>query len=81
MRQSLEISRVATFQSPFKSLFGTPRQGVAAPSTRGRIVLEPRMEKEYLQELDSFSHIWVLFVFDRNNENYKAKPTARPPRF
>lgn len=55
-----------------------PRQPAAAKDTKGRIELlhDPRYEHA-LEDLDSFTHIWVLFWFHLNN-HFKAK--VAPPR-
>lgn len=55
-----------------------PRQPAAAKGTTGRIELLNTAELGHaLQDVDSFSHIWVLFWFHRDA---KFKPKVTPPR-
>ncbi|HKC28710.1 MAG TPA: SAM-dependent methyltransferase [Jatrophihabitans sp.] len=46
--------------------------------TTSRIVLEPEFDESALLGLDEFSHVEVLFVFDRAVERDRYEP--RPPR-
>ncbi|CAD7934040.1 unnamed protein product [Amoebophrya sp. A120] len=64
--------RVATFHSPFHSCFGCPRQG-CCESVKGRIELESDLSPDYLRGLENFSHVWVLFLFDRNEQKEKVQ--------
>lgn len=70
---------IAIIHSCYKEKFGIPRQpGLVA----SKAVIE--MDADYSQQeafrkLESFSHIWVIFVFHGvNTEKWKA--TVRPPR-
>ncbi len=60
--------------------FGTPRQSGLSPSSRATLTLIPDCQPEdALAELERFSHIWLLFVFNlNNNKTYHAK--VQPPR-
>ncbi|CAL1155090.1 unnamed protein product [Cladocopium goreaui] len=87
--QTYELVRIGTFQSCFPTAFGCPRQGLAAPSVRGRIQLAPWMQtggSHFLAGLEAFSHVWVVFLFDKNKHSSTSfssssflKPTVRPP--
>jgi len=45
----------------------TARQGVLAPSTRGWIQLDGKLNAAAaLDGLQQFSHLWIVFVFHRN---------------
>eukprot|EP00435_Cladocopium_sp_Y103_P001467 s925_g1.t1 len=87
--QTYELVRIGTFQSCFPTAFGCPRQGLAAPSVRGRIQLAPWMQtggSNFLAGLEAFSHVWVMFLFDKNKHSSTSfssssflKPTVRPP--
>lgn len=77
---SFTFRRVATFRSPFATCFGTPRQGLACPATRGRIDLSPDLAPSHLQGLECFSYVWVMFVFDRSSTDFASSGLVRPPR-
>jgi len=91
--ETFALARVATLRSTFTSAFGCPRQGLAAPSVRGRIDLEPWMLAAhggggtFLEGLEGFSHVWVVFLFDQNRHSSASfdpsssflKPMVRPP--
>ena len=76
---SFSVRPVGVMRSPYRDHLGTPRQ----PGTReegsareGRIVLRPGLQN-LVQDLDGFSHIWVLFWF---NYSRGWNHTVRPPR-
>ncbi len=58
--------------------YDAPRQGILAAGSEGEVRLEPGRNFELaLRDLDGFSHVWLLYVFDRNL-NWNA--LASPPR-
>lgn len=64
----------------FKEKFGIPRQPGLVPAARGTLeMLPPFDQDEAFSELDTFSHLWILFVFHVIPEG-KWQPTVRPPR-
>ena len=70
---------IGVIHSCYKEKFGIPRQPglVASPAT---IEIAAAYSKdEAFRELDTFSHIWVNFVF-HGVEHKVWKPTVRPPR-
>ena len=72
------FTSIGIIRSCFKEKFGIPRQPalVQSPAT---IEIENTYSKdEAFRELESFSHIWVVFVF--HGIDKKWKPTVRPPR-
>lgn len=71
---------VAVVRSCFKTKFGIPRQPGLVPEATGEIVFQPPCNQpNAVRGLESFSHIWVLFVFHENiRQEWKA--TVRPPR-
>ncbi len=77
---SYAFEPIAKVHSPFVAGFGTPRQPGLAPAAQGRIEFLPTYTRpEAVRGLDAYSHIWVLFVFDRTlSSNWQ--PTVRPPR-
>jgi tRNA-Thr(GGU) m(6)t(6)A37 methyltransferase TsaA len=54
-------------QSPFREKFGVPRQSMMVMAAQAMIKLEPVYGyKEALLHLEMFSHLWILFEFDRS---------------
>lgn len=59
--------------------FGTPRQGVLAPSSRATLVLTDKFRDQGLFfGLSTFSHVWLISYLDRAITGHKGK--VRPPR-
>jgi tRNA (adenine37-N6)-methyltransferase len=77
---SFQFSVVGYIQSPYKQKFAIPRQpGLIAEAT-GYLVLEPEYSDEaILRGIDSFSHLWLLFVFHETADKGWS-PMVRPPR-
>lgn len=74
------ITPIGYVQSPFKDKFGIPRQSGRVPSLEGEIIFyKPYSTPEAFRCLNEFSHVWVIFGFNKaNSEKWKA--TVRPPR-
>jgi tRNA-Thr(GGU) m(6)t(6)A37 methyltransferase TsaA len=76
--QPLTLTPIGIVHSPFTDRQSAPRQAALAADVQGTIELLPDARYEHaLRDLDGFSHIWVLFWFDRN-EGFR--PTVQPPR-
>jgi tRNA-Thr(GGU) m(6)t(6)A37 methyltransferase TsaA len=74
----LEVTPIGVVHSPFKDKHGTPRQPAFARGVAGRIEIIPGAEYEHaLEDLQTWSHIWVLFWFHRNTG---WNPKVLPPR-
>lgn len=73
------FSQLGVIHSCFKEKFGIPRQpGLVDVPAHIEINSEYSREDAF-RELESFSHIWVIFVFhDIPKKNWNA--TVRPPR-
>jgi len=63
--RGIEFRQIGTIRSPYTPETGAPRQGRHAPDTESRIVVDPDYEAA-LQDLESFSHVIVLYVFDQS---------------
>jgi tRNA-Thr(GGU) m(6)t(6)A37 methyltransferase TsaA len=77
------FSAIGFVRSCFKDRRGTPRQPVLAPDTRCRIHFTNAVQPAALEQLERFSHVWVIFVFHQNTNlgNKKAVPSKiAPPR-
>jgi len=75
----MNLKPIGVFHSNKKNPYEAARQpAVDGTLSEGYILLHPGQNFEQaLIGLDSFSHIWVLFEFDRN-QNWK--PMVLPPR-
>jgi len=70
--QSITMQPVGHVSSVYRLCVGTPRQGLLAPNSRGRIDLYPdRIASDSVLSLDSFSHVWVMFIFHLNTTSQK----------
>ncbi len=71
---------IGRVRSCFVEKFGTPRQAGLAPSARAWLELLPPYDApEAVRELEQFSHVWVIYLFDRIRA-LDWKSTVRPPR-
>jgi tRNA (adenine37-N6)-methyltransferase len=71
---------IGWLESCFKEKFGIPRQPGLVKEAWAVLHL-PKTEamREALHGLDSFSHLWLIFIFDRCYEK-PWSPRVRPPR-
>ena len=71
---------IGRIRSCFTEKFGIPRQSGLVSMARAQLeILPPFDRREAFEELEGFSHIWILFVFHEClRESWK--PTVRPPR-
>ena len=78
--QALTVNYIGRVLTPFAEKFATPRQPGLTPEVRAQIeLLPPYNDPDAIRELDSFSHLWVIFHFDRQRDQGWS-PTVRPPR-
>ena len=76
--EKVALHIIARISTPFGEKFGVPRQS-GLVDTAAKIVFEPQFRSvEAVRGLEGFSHLWLLWQFDRNGE--KWSPTVRPPR-
>ena len=74
-----DITPIARIETPFGEKFGVPRQSGIADCP-GRIVFEmPYRDPEAVRGLEGFSHVWLIWQFDRALRPTWS-PTVRPPR-
>lgn len=78
MADGLKI--VARLHNDFSTKFGLPRQSGLVEGISGTIVFEGEYRNpDALRGLEGYSHIWLIWGFDRNKkEGWSA--TVRPPR-
>lgn len=68
------IKPIGIIHTPFVSLEGMPIQPKGAPEATGEIVVNEEFSAG-LQDLDGFSHIYILYQFHKcNNEKLLVKP-------
>ncbi len=80
MSETRTIEPIAYFYSDFKEKFGIPRQSGRSPSLKGKVVFTEKYRvKEALNEIETFSHLWIIFDFSRSRRE-EFSPTVRPPR-
>ena len=68
------IQQIGTIYSPYASKDACPVQGKAASDGRGRVEVFPEYE-EALETIETFSHLFLLYRFDRAGEIQLSRPT------
>ncbi len=80
MPREFSMKPVAHIHSDFSSKFGVPRQSGLAEALEALVVFEPAYrDPAALRGLEGFSHVWLIWVFDRAVRDGWS-PTVRPPR-
>ena len=75
-----EMEIIARIHTQLPEKFGVPRQSGLVSQLRGEIVFEPAYRNvDAVRGLEGFSHIWLIWQFDRAVRNTWS-PTVRPPR-
>lgn len=76
----LTLTPVAIIHTPYKEKFSVPRQANLVQDGTGIVeLLPPYNTPEAVRGLEQFSHIWLIFQFDKILTG-KWQPTVRPPR-
>jgi len=71
---------IGVLRTCFTEKFGAPRQSLMVSEARGVLKLKPDPGyRSALNHLESFSHVWIVFVFDKHAEK-GWRSTIRPPR-
>ena len=71
---------IARIHSDFPTKFGIPRQSGLTGDLISTIVFEPAYRNpDFLRGIDSWSHLWLIWRFDRI-EDGKFSPTVAPPK-
>lgn len=77
--QAISLRPIGYLSTPFRDRFGIPRQPRLAPHARGVLRLLPPFDRpEAVRGLETFSHVWLTFLFHRTAGRWS--PTVRPPR-
>ena len=69
---------IGEIRSIFKECFGTPRQFSIAPTARGYITLK-NIESAYLEGLEEYSYIWLIWVFHQNLTKFNRNMSKITP--
>ena len=71
---------IARIHTDFPTKFGVPRQSGLASALESTIVFEPKVRNpDALRGIEDFSHIWLIWQFDRAlREGWS--PTVLPPK-
>jgi tRNA-Thr(GGU) m(6)t(6)A37 methyltransferase TsaA len=69
-----EIKQIGTIYSPYKTKEECPIQGSVKPEGKGRIEIFPEYE-EALETIETFSHIFLFYIFDKAGEIRLSRPT------
>lgn len=77
--EGVKVEPIGIIHSCFTEKFGIPRQPGIVKSAVGQLeLLPPYNREEMVRGLETFSHIWVQFIFHKTvPEGWK--PTIRPP--
>jgi tRNA-Thr(GGU) m(6)t(6)A37 methyltransferase TsaA len=74
------VNPIGRIRSGFTAKFGVPRQASLIDEAVGILKLDPDPRFiEATRDLELFSHVWVIFLFDRNDEG-DWRPTIQLPR-
>lgn len=77
---SAEFNIIGIAHTPYKQKFGIPRQPALVPEITGTIEIFPPFDREEaFRGLDTFSHLWVSFIFHAIKKS-EWQPMVRPPR-
>lgn len=78
--QQFSFSCIGHICSPYKEKFAVPRQPNLVSAGHGELhLIPPYNHPDAVRGLDQFSHIWLLFIFDKiTKQNWQ--PLIRPPR-
>ena len=71
---------IARIRNGYDGKFGVPRQSGLVEEVISTVVFEPEYRvAEALRGIEEFSHLWLIWAFDRA-EREEWSPTVRPPR-
>ena len=63
--EAMTFKRIGVIHSPYTPKKGAPRQGALAPDVDSTIVVDAEYEAG-LKDIETFSHVIVLYAFDRS---------------
>jgi tRNA-Thr(GGU) m(6)t(6)A37 methyltransferase TsaA len=78
VHQGLQLSAIGFIRTPFPEKNGCPRQGQIS-HTRARLRLTVKQPEQYLDGLELYSHVHLIFHFHLNGPVLRPLPKIRPP--
>lgn len=76
---AFQFAQIGVIRSPYKEKFAVPRQPGLVKHGGGELhLIAPYNQADAVRGLESFSHLWILFVFHQTMEG-GWRPTVRPP--
>jgi tRNA-Thr(GGU) m(6)t(6)A37 methyltransferase TsaA len=72
---------IGTVKSCFRTITTTPRNAFLVPEARASITLHSSISPATLEGLASNSHLWVVFVFHKNNNQDAVKRVWSDPGY
>jgi len=80
MADSISMKPIGIVHSCYPEKFGIPRQPGLVSAAKAHIeMLPPYNQIDAFRGLEDFSHVWVLFLFDKTQRE-EFVPMVRPPR-
>ncbi|WP_439259729.1 tRNA (N6-threonylcarbamoyladenosine(37)-N6)-methyltransferase TrmO [Lonepinella sp. BR2930] len=77
---SLTLQPIGRIHTPYQEKFSVPRQPNLVQDGTGIVeLIFPYNVPETVRGLEQFSHLWLIFQFDKIPQG-KWQPTVRPPR-
>lgn len=70
---NIELRPIGVIRSPYKTKEETPIQGIFRPKMTGWVELYPEYE-EGLKDIEGFSHIFLIYAFDRAGHVELVRP-------
>ncbi|MCG6202720.1 tRNA (N6-threonylcarbamoyladenosine(37)-N6)-methyltransferase TrmO [Psychromonas antarctica] len=84
MFTNTQLKSIGFIHSPYKEKFAVPRQSGLVPSAKAELeILPPYNDMNAFLGLESFTHLWLVFVFHKNRDSIEEnrwQPMVRPPR-
>ncbi len=71
---------IGIIHSPFKEKFAIPRQPGLISTENIIELIAPYNRQEALEGIEEYSHVWILFLFHRNEPTDDSHLSVRPPR-
>ena len=70
---------IARIENGFREKFGVPRQSGLVPEVISRVVMAEKYSvREAFRGIEDYSHLWLLWEFDRAQQD-DWRPTVRSP--
>ena len=77
----MELKTIGIIKSDFSTKFGLPRQSGLAVSSYSYVEILPQYNNaDAFRGITEYSHLWILWGFNKNPEREEFSPTVRPPK-